>query len=102
MNGNERNALATLAASAKTIQQGIDQHCSLAASLLDGQVEDLSLHRLLDMGPGRSRELRLETVLKETIAVLEESRKAFKSRRLEALRKKLASALMDSGQAGAG
>ena len=41
-------------------------------------------------------ERRLKETLLETIQVLEESRKAFKSKRLEALRKKLIQALSET------
>lgn len=44
----------------------------------------------------QSREVILKDVIREAIDVLEESRKAFKSKRLEALRKKLTNALIDT------
>jgi hypothetical protein len=50
----------------------------------------------MDLCPRRSRELMMKTAIKEAIDVLEESRKAFKSKRLEALRKKLTQVLIDA------
>ena len=55
-----------------------------------------NLQPLLNLCSKRSRELRLEKAIKEAIDVIEESRKAFKSKRLEALRKKLISVLIDA------
>jgi hypothetical protein len=43
----------------------------------------------------RSREHVLKTAIRETIDTLEETRKAFKSKTLEALRKKLTQVLID-------
>jgi hypothetical protein len=42
-----------------------------------------------------SREEKLKSVIKEAVEELEESRKSFKSKRLEILRKKMTQALMD-------
>lgn len=81
--------------SVKELQQGIDTHCCLVASILEERVDERNLLPLLDLCPKRSRELRLEKAIKEAIDVIEESRKAFKSKRLEALRKKLTSVLID-------
>ena len=81
--------------SVKEMQQGIDLHCCLVSSILEGQVDERNLKPLLDMCPRRSRELLMRDAIKEAIDVLEESRKAFKSKRLEALRKKLTQVLID-------
>ncbi|MBL0712227.1 MAG: hypothetical protein JJV98_00885 [Desulfosarcina sp.] len=85
------NALNT---SVKELQQGIDTHCCLVAAILENKVDERNLLPLLDLCPKRSRELRLEKAIKEAIEVIEESRKAFKSKKLEALRKKLTSELI--------
>lgn len=45
--------------------------------------------------PALIRETRLKEAIRETIEELEESRKAFKSKRLEDLRKKLTRVLME-------
>jgi hypothetical protein len=79
----------------KELQQGIDTHCCLVTSVLEDRLDECSLRPLLDVCPKRSRELKLEKTIREAIDILEESRKAFKSKRLEALRKKLTRVLID-------
>ncbi|WP_457553991.1 hypothetical protein [Desulfobacula sp.] len=83
-----------ISTSVRELQQGIDTHCCLAASILGEDVNEHNLLPLLDLCPKRSRERRLEKAIKEAIDVIEESRKAFKSKTLEALRKKLTSVLV--------
>lgn len=77
------------------LQKGIDLHQSLLASLLGDRLEGCNLEAPQDLFPARSRELQLKRVIKEAIDVLEESRKAFKSKKLEALRKRLTEVLID-------
>ena len=93
---DKRDIISVLNTSVKELQQGIDMHCCLVSSLLEGQLDERNLQPLLDRCPKRSRELRLERAVKEAIEVIEESRKAFKSRRLEGLRKKLTAVLIDT------
>ncbi|PID40165.1 MAG: hypothetical protein CR984_04570 [Proteobacteria bacterium] len=85
-----------LSSSAKELQQGIQMHCGLVSSLLEGKLEECNLQALIDRCPKRSREIKLENAVGEAIHVLEESRKAFKSKRLEMLRKKLTQVLIES------
>jgi len=80
----------------KELRQGIDAHCGLVSTVLQGQLDERQLQRLLNMCPNRSRERTLEKAIKEAIDVLDESRKAFKSKRLEALRKRLTAVLVDA------
>jgi len=80
----------------KELQQGIDMHTCLVASLLEGEVDPRHLKPLLEACPSRSGELQMREAIKEAIDVLEESRKAFKSKRLEALRKRLTQVLIDT------
>lgn len=84
-----------LSASIKELQQGIDTHCCLVASLMDEGVDERNLKPLMDFCPERTREMKLKKTIKEAIDVIEESRKAFKSKRLEVLRKKLTEVLID-------
>ena len=65
------------------------------ASILESSVNDLEL-KGLTVPSSSGREGRLKEVLKETIEVLEQTRKAFKSKRLEVLRKKLTQVLIDT------
>jgi len=93
---DKKDIISAINTSVKELQQGIDMHCCLVRSILEGQIDDRNLRPLLDLCPKRSRELVLEKVIKEAIEELEESRKAFKSKRLEALRKKLTQTLIDT------
>lgn len=93
---NKRDLIRTLNSSAKELRQGIDMHCCLVTSILKGEVDERDLRPILDLCPKGSRELKLERAIKKAIAELEESRKAFKSKRLEALRKHLTRVLMEA------
>jgi hypothetical protein len=96
MQSNKKDLLDTLTCSAKELQQNIDTYCCLLTSLLEKQIDDRGLQRLLALCPKGSRERELEKAIKETINELEESRKAFKSKKLEILRKKLTKVLFES------
>ncbi len=87
--------IAALNNSIKVLQQDIDAHGCLVASLLDKPADERNLKAFIELYPGRARELRLEKAIREAIDVIEASRKSFKSKRLEALRKKLTNVLMD-------
>jgi hypothetical protein len=93
---DKKNIINAINTSLKELQQAIDTHCCLVASILEEKVDERNLLPLLDICPKRSRELRLERAIKEAVDVLEESRKAFKSKRLKTLRKKLTSVLIDA------
>jgi hypothetical protein len=84
-----------LSASVKKLQQGIDTHCCLLASLKGEDIDRRNLDPLLDDCPKYNREQEYKAAIEEAINVIEESRKAFKSKRLEALRKKLTKVLID-------
>ena len=88
-----RNALNT---SMHDIQQGIQMHCCLIDSMLEGNLDDSSMQALVDRCPKRSRERKLEAAVSEAIDVLEATRKAFKSKQLEILRKKLMRTLIEA------
>jgi hypothetical protein len=81
-------------ASTEELHQRIDMHRYLMATILDKKVSETKLKNVLL--PDSHRELRLKETIKETIEVLEETRKAFKSKRLEVLRKKLTDVLIES------
>jgi len=81
--------------STEELHQKIDrQHCLLTA-LLEKQVGNETLKQLA-FPTHPSNENRLKQAIMETIDVLEESRKAFKSKRLEVLRKKLTQVLIEA------
>ena len=97
---DKKDIINAIETSVKELQQGIDMHRCLVRSILEGQIDDRNLKPLLDLCPKRSRELRLEKVIHEAIEEIEESRKAFKSKRLEALRKKLTQTLIENNEGG--
>lgn len=96
MGTNKQEIINALGASIKELQQGIDMHFCLVASLKDEDVDDRNLRPLLDLCPERIKENKLRDAIKEAIEVIEESRKAFKSKQLERLRKKLTKVLIDA------
>lgn len=79
---------------AEELHQKIDMHRYLMATILDKKISENRLNYLPLLST--HRELRLKETIKDTIEVLEETRKAFKSKRLEALRKKLTQVLIES------
>ncbi len=95
MNTDKRELINVLNNSIKELQQGIDMHCCLVTSIVEDRLDERSLQPILDQCPKRSREIRLEKAIQEAIDVLEHSRKSFKSKTLEALRKKLTRVLIE-------
>jgi hypothetical protein len=92
---DKKDLINAINVSVKKLQQGIDVHCCLVAAVLEGQVDQRNLRPLLELCSSQAREFKLKEAIKEAIEVLEESRKAFKSKRLEALRKRLTQVLID-------
>jgi hypothetical protein len=86
----------SISASIEDLQQGVDVHCCLVASLLGDSVDARNLPPLGNRCPKGARELKLVNAIKEAIEVLEQSRKAFKSKTLEALRIRLTRVLVDA------
>lgn len=85
-----------LNANVDELRKGLDMHCGLVTSIMKGRLDEANLQPVLDRCPKRSREIRLEEAIKEAIDVLEESRKAFKSKALGVLRKKLTQVLIET------
>ncbi len=83
--------------SAGRLQRQIEQHRALVAAALRDCLDADSLEIVLAGCPRRSREHRYRTAIQQAIDVLEASRRAFKSKQLEALRKHLTEVLMDTG-----
>ncbi len=71
------------------LKQMIEHHRRLLTETFGAQEIDITANDPADNG-------QLRQVLYETIEVLEETKKAFKSKRLEALRKKLMKVLMET------
>lgn len=96
MGMDKKDLIDALNSNFKELKNGMDMHCCLVNSILEDQVDEGDIRPILDKCPKRSREMMLEGMIKETIDVLEESRKAFKSKKLELLRKKLTHALISA------
>jgi len=82
--------------SVRELYRGIDAHCCLLSSILKQRIDKDGCRQLMAVCPLRSREEILKDAMQEAIEVLEESRKAFKSKKLEILRKKLIRVLIDA------
>lgn len=97
MNGrNHLEVIDALHECVRTLQQGIVSHCCLINAIVEKQVDVGYLEQLARQCPKRSRETLLRTALKEAIDVLEESRRALKSKWLEVLRKRLTAVLIQT------
>ena len=96
MGAEKQDLINALNSNVKNLHQDIDMQGRLIISILEGQVDRRNLRRLLDLCPKRPREVAMESAIKDAIDVLEESRKAFKSKKLEVLRKKLTQLLIDT------
>ncbi|MBL7211580.1 MAG: hypothetical protein ISS61_04255 [Desulfobacteraceae bacterium] len=92
---NKRDLITAIDASTEELHQRIDMHRYLMATILEQRVGDGTLKRL-SLSSYSPVETRLKEALSETIEVLEQTRKAFKSKRLEALRKRLTHVLIES------
>jgi hypothetical protein len=77
------------------LHEKIDIQRSIMAAVLEEGVSEKTL-KSLSPSDSSSQEGRLKEALKETIEVLEQTKKAFKSKRLEALRKNLMQILIDA------
>ena len=92
----KKDIINSLIMSTNEIKKAIDTHYHLVSSILEEKADKRILQLLFDYCPKGKRERRLEKAIIEAIDVLEDSRKAFKSKKLEALRKKLTSVLIDA------
>ncbi len=92
-NLNKKELMNVIDKSAEDLHQKIDRHHYLMSAILEKKVNDTTLRRL-SLPSFLSDESKFKEALKETIRVLEETRKAFKSKRLETLRKKLTQLLI--------
>jgi len=93
---NRQDLITALGKSAEELHRHIEFHRKLVMSMLGTGVDEGDIQALFHVCPRRNREARLREAIQETIDVLDESRKAFKSKRLEALRKKLTFLLVEN------
>lgn len=92
---NKRDLITVIDRSAQELHEKIDMHRYLMTTILDQRVGDGSIKQI-SLPSYSANEGRLKEAIQEAIEVLEESRKAFKSKRLETLRKKLTQVLIES------
>jgi hypothetical protein len=92
---NKRDLIHVIDKSADEMHHRIDMQRHLLTTILDQRVNEEKLGRLLQTS-SPTNESRLRDAIKDTIEVLEETRKAFKSKRLQALRKKLTQVLIEA------
>jgi hypothetical protein len=80
------------------LHRKIDQHGTMVATALAGEKggNRRQNSRFCPRGGHRNREREMKMAIQEAIEVLEESRKSFKSKRLEGLRKRLTQVLIDA------
>ncbi len=92
--------LKTVSDTIQALSEDIDKHRSIIASILQTDAHfDHKRGESIFKSPNlkeSSRELKLKIAIKDAIDVLDESRKSFKSKRLEALRRQLTQALVET------
>lgn len=96
MNQRRQDLLTTINRRMAVLQQEIDRCRGLIECVL---AEDMNASTLMDVQARLSLDhddLALKRLVREAIEVLDESRKAFKSKKLEMLRKRLTEALAES------
>ncbi|MBN1141238.1 MAG: hypothetical protein JXB25_05525 [Deltaproteobacteria bacterium] len=86
-------AAAVVRDSMEGLSEALRRHRELLTGLIEEGLDPGTLEKAVG-GRSPAREGELRRALAEAIEVLEESRSAFKSKRLEALRKKLMQVLM--------
>ena len=92
---NKKDMINVIDKSAEELHLKIDMHCRLMTAMLEQKLGEGNLKEFF-LPSYYYKEARLKEAVKETIEVLEQTRKAFKSKRLEALRKKLTHVLIES------
>jgi predicted nucleotide-binding protein (sugar kinase/HSP70/actin superfamily) len=93
-NITKKDLIEVINKSTEDLHKQIDMFRYLITTILDKRVIENSLHRF--HLPVSHYELRLKESIQEAIEELEETKKAFKSKRLEVLRRKLTSVLIDT------
>ena len=99
MGSHKESLLNAINESVEELQRGIDNYRCLVTSVLEDRIDDRDLQHIMHTmhtGTPGSSESKLRQALMEAIEVLEESRKAFKSKKLELLRKRLTQVLIDA------
>lgn len=92
---NNINMLKAINKSTEKLHQKIDMQQCLIAAILEQKKDDASIKQF-SLPLCSYDKSKFKEAIVETINVLEESRKAFKSKSLETLRKKLTQILIES------
>ncbi|MGD9157116.1 MAG: hypothetical protein PVG39_01795 [Desulfobacteraceae bacterium] len=92
---NNNEILMSLHDRTEELHKRMDMHFALIENLINNGLkkENKSTDR---NGQNNEREEKLVNALKDTIEILEQTKKSFKSKRLELLRKKLTNVLIES------
>lgn len=96
MSLEKKEIIDALSVSVKTLKQGIDTQCGLLASLKGEGADSTGTQSSIGLCPNRAREKAYKAAIEDAIEIIEESRKAFKSKQLEGLRKKLTRVLIET------
>ena len=90
---NDIEILERLQSSTEKIHKRLDVQCALMENVLNRKKENEFISNK-NMQRQNEREKKLVNAIKDTIDVLEQTKKSFKSKRLEMLRKKLTDVLI--------
>ena len=98
MKANRNELINAVGESVQELQCCIDRHRRLVAAVLEQGGDKPGVghfSRLLEVHSSREREKKLKSAIRDAIEDLEQSRKSFKSKQLESLRRKLTQVLAD-------
>ena len=95
-NNKKEDMMNIIDKSAEELHLKIDMQCHLMTTILEQKLGEGNLKEFVLPSYYYYKDSRLKEAVKETIDVLEQTRKAFKSKRLEVLRKKLMHVLIES------
>jgi hypothetical protein len=91
----KKDLMRAIDVSAQDLHKKIDMHRCLMATVLDQRVSDRTLQRAVSKSLDADTS-RLKRAIEEAIEVLDRTRKSFKSKQLQALRKSLTQVLVES------
>ena len=98
MKANRNELINAVGESVQDLQCCIDRHRRLVAAALEQRADKPGVghfSQILEVQCSRQREKKLKAAIRDAIEDLEQSRKSFKSKQLESLRKKLIQVLAD-------
>ena len=93
---NKKDIVNLIDKSAEELHLKINMHYHLMIAMLEQRPDNGNMKELF-LPSCYQKESRLKAAIEETIDVLEQTRRAFKSKKLEILRKKLTQVLIKSG-----